>query len=64
MGAIDREPVGVYAIAITYGYKDIGAKAAKSSFELSTFSAPDFTCAKLIRSGGTSQPWRMRRGSE
>ena len=32
--AVDRNPVGVYVIAVTYGYKSVGAKAAKSSLKL------------------------------
>ncbi|KAI0278252.1 hypothetical protein BC826DRAFT_894895, partial [Russula brevipes] len=31
---VERDPVGVYAIAVTYGYKDIGAKAARSCLNL------------------------------
>ncbi|KAH9965379.1 hypothetical protein BC827DRAFT_1184234 [Russula dissimulans] len=32
--AIDRDPVGVYAIAIKYGYRDVGIKAVESSLKL------------------------------
>ena len=31
---IKHDPVGVYAIAVTYGYNDIGAKAARSCLNL------------------------------
>ncbi|KAI0272634.1 hypothetical protein BC834DRAFT_1000475 [Gloeopeniophorella convolvens] len=33
-GSIAREPVGVYAIAVTYGYKDLAVKAMQSSLKL------------------------------
>jgi hypothetical protein len=32
--AVDHDPVGVYAIAVTYGYKSVGAKAVKLSLKL------------------------------
>jgi hypothetical protein len=32
--SVERDPVGVYAIAITYGYNDIGAIAARSCLNL------------------------------
>jgi BTB/POZ domain-containing protein len=34
MDGIEHDPVGVYAIAVTYGYDDIGAKAARSCLNL------------------------------
>ena len=34
-GTVERDPVGVYAIAATYGYKDIGIIAARSCLNLS-----------------------------
>ena len=32
--SIERDPVGVYAIAVTYGYHDVGEKAARSCLNL------------------------------
>ncbi|KAI0276877.1 hypothetical protein BC826DRAFT_976719 [Russula brevipes] len=45
--AIVRDPVGVYAIAVTYGYRDIGVKAAQSSLNIpsSRFESPYLQCA-------------------
>ncbi|KAH9989870.1 hypothetical protein BJV77DRAFT_963721 [Russula vinacea] len=34
MDSIERDPVGVYAIAVTYGYNDIGTNAAQSCLTL------------------------------
>ncbi|KAI0278253.1 hypothetical protein BC826DRAFT_664232, partial [Russula brevipes] len=33
-GGVEHDPVGVYAIAVTYGYKRIGAQAAKSCLNI------------------------------
>jgi hypothetical protein len=45
--SIERDPVGVYAIAVTYGYNDIGANAARSSLNLpfSDLQSPYLRCA-------------------
>ena len=32
--SIERDPVGVYAIAVTYGFNDVGAKAARTCLNL------------------------------
>jgi hypothetical protein len=32
--SVERDPVGVYAIAVTYGYNDIGANAARTCLNL------------------------------
>ena len=35
--SVERDPVGVYAVAVTYGYHDIGAIAARSCLNLPFF---------------------------
>jgi hypothetical protein len=47
MDSIERDPVGVYAIAVTYGYDDIGANAAQSCLHLpfSGLQSPYMRCA-------------------
>jgi hypothetical protein len=47
MDSIERDPVGVYAIAATYGYNDIGASAARSCLNLpfSGLQSPYMRCA-------------------
>ena len=46
MDSIERDPVGVYAIAVTYGYNDVGAKAARSCRNLpfSGLQSPYLRC--------------------
>jgi BTB/POZ domain len=43
---IEGDPVGIYAVAITYGHKDIAAKAARSSLRLpiSRLRSPHLQC--------------------
>ena len=45
--SIERDPVGVYAIAVSNGYKDIGANAARSCLTLpfSRLQSPYLRCA-------------------
>jgi hypothetical protein len=45
--SIERDPVGVYAIAVTRGYKDIGTKAARLCLNLpfSKLQSPYLQCA-------------------
>ena len=45
--SIERDPVGVYAIAVTYEYNDIGANAAQSclNLPLSGLQSPYLRCA-------------------
>ena len=45
--SIKRDPVGVYAIAVTYGYDDIGANAARSCLNLrfSRLKSPYLRCS-------------------
>jgi hypothetical protein len=45
--SVESDPVGVYAIAATYGYKDIGAIAARSCLNLpfSGLQSPYMRCA-------------------
>jgi hypothetical protein len=47
MDSVERDPVGVYAIAATYGYKDIEAIAARTSLNLpfSGLKSPYMRCA-------------------
>ena len=44
--SVERDPVGVYAIAVTYGYHDIGANAARSclNLPLSGLESPHLRC--------------------
>ncbi|KAI0255768.1 hypothetical protein BJV78DRAFT_1119142, partial [Lactifluus subvellereus] len=44
--AIEDDPAGVYAIAVTYGHKDIGAKAARAALKLpiSRLQSPQLQC--------------------
>ena len=44
---VEQDPVGVYAIAATYGHKDVGAKAARSCQRLpfSRLQSPYVPCA-------------------
>jgi hypothetical protein len=45
--AIDRDPIGVYVIAITYGYKSVGEKAFRLSlkYPFSRLRSPHLQCA-------------------
>ena len=45
--SVERDPVGVYAIAVTYGYNGIGANAARSCLNLpfSDLQSPYVRCA-------------------
>jgi len=47
MENVKQDPVGVYAIAARYGYKDMGAKAAQSCLRLpfSRLKSPNVRCA-------------------
>jgi len=47
MEYVEQDPVGVYAIAARYGYKDMGAKAAQSCLRLpfSRLQSPNVRCA-------------------
>jgi hypothetical protein len=45
--SVERDPAGVYAIAVTYGYDDIGKKAAQAclNFPFSRLRSPYLRCA-------------------
>jgi hypothetical protein len=47
MDSVERDPVGVYAIAVSYGYNEIGANAARSCLNLpfSDLQSPYLRCA-------------------
>jgi hypothetical protein len=48
-GSLERDPVGVYAIAVTYGYNDVGGNAARSCLNLPFYDlrSPYLPCATL-----------------